>query len=466
MRQIDKDIATRSWMDNFSLLWPVVLLLLVVLPISDSWADEKKSADDEARQLRELVHQLQHRIENLERQQEKSPSITPNSETPVIARPPQSVSKKPKKTLPHDKVLLDLPEEGKVTFSFGGQIDIQATSSWPSNPPGDDIDVFASTIPTSSGGENGQFFASAKDSRLWFKTSAMTKLGIFKTLVEMDFKGSAGTERINNSHNPRMRHAYAELGSVAIGQTESTFANLVAWPDTTPEAIAHVSNRQAMIRWTQKLDEDFSLQIALENPETTLTDATGARIIPADDRVPDLAVKTLWYSERSSLALSGLLREIRSDGAVVGGVEDSEVGGGLYFSGKLKTNGNDNVRFGIAAGNAIGRYASSNSFNDGSIDANGQIELHMMYLGYLSYQYWFNDHWRIAATGTHIEVDNDPSRVPASSLKDAQSYHLRLSWLPLLRTIFSVEYIHARSELESGVDGELNRLHFNALYKF
>ena len=56
--------------------------------------------------------------------------------------------------------------------------------------------------------------------------------------------------------------------------------------------------------------------------------------------------------------------------------------------------------------------------------------------------------------------------MPASTVEQAQSFHLRVSWLPLLRTNFSLEYVHARGELESGVEGELNHLHFSALYRF
>ena len=445
------------------LLVTAALLILVILPASGPFAGEKKSAGEEARQMRELVYQLRHRIEVLERQQSKQQ--TPIPETSVSTPPSQIAPKNRNALLPIDQALLE-PASDKIEFSFGGQIVVEAVSNWPSNTAVSEFDLSPAGVPTGSGGENGQFIISARETRLWFKTSEMTELGLIKTLLEMDFKGSSGAERVNNSYNPRMRHGYAQLGSFTIGQTESTFANLLAWSDTIPDAIAYISNRQAMIRWTQKLDEDFSLQIAFENPETTLTDATGARITPADDRVPDLTVKTLWYSDRGSLAFSGLLREIRSDGAVVGGVEDSDVGGGLYFSGRLNTVGGDMVRFGLAGGNAIGRYASLNSFNDGSIDSKGQIKLHMLYLGYLSYQYWLNDQWRLAATATHIQADNDLSRVPGSTVEHAQSFHLRLSWLPLLRTNFSLEYAHVRSELENGLEGEQNRLHFSALYRF
>jgi hypothetical protein len=455
--------TTTSWMLSHSLLqfFRLAVFLFLTLFTTGAWAE--MSSGEEARQLRELMYQLKHRVEVLERQQLKQPIIIP--ETSVSTPSPQIAPKNQKTSLPIDRAFLEQPRN-KIDFSFGGQIVVEAVSNWPGNSSTSEFDLRPASVPIGSGGENGQFAFSARETRFWFKTASMTKLGLFKTLLEMDFKGSAGEERVNNSHNPRMRHGYAQLGGFTIGQTESTFANLLAWPDTIPDAIAYISNRQAMIRWTQKLDEDFSMQIALENPETTLTNASGTRITPSDDRFPDLAAKGLWYSERGSLALSGLLREIRSDGAVVGGVEDSKVGGALYFSGRLNTRGSDNVRFGLAGGNTLGRYASLNSFNDGSIDANGQIELHMLYLGYLSYQYWLNEHWRLTTTATHIQADNDLSRVLDSTVKYAQSFHLRLSWLPLLRTNFSLEYAHVRSELESGLEGEQNRLHFSALYRF
>lgn len=457
-------ISKPSWKRIHSRsFWPFAVFSLLILPVTGSWAGEKTSAGEDVRQVRELMYQLQHRIEVLERKQlgKQTPIPELPASTPVLETKPKNL-----KTPLNIKPPLQESPRDKINFSFGGQIVVEAVSNWPSNPAVSEFDLLPAGVPTGSGGENGQFLFSARETRLWFKTSTMTELGLFETLLEMDFKGSSGTERVNNSNNPRMRHGYAQFGNFTIGQTESTFANLLAWPDTIPDAIAYVSNRQAMIRWTQKLDEYFSLQIALENPETTLTNATGARVIPADDRVPDLAVKGLWYNKRGSLALSGLLREIRSDGAVVGGVEDSKVGGALYFSGKLKTSGTNNVRFGLAAGNTIGRYASNNSFDDGSIDANGQIKLHMLYLGYLSYQHWLNDHWRLAATATHIQADNDLARVPTTTVEHAQSYHLRLSWLPLLRTNFSIEYTNVRSKLESGLEGEQNRLHFSALYRF
>lgn len=455
MRRITKTSVTYPLLQFFRL---AIISLLLILRATGSWA--QTSSGEEARELRELMYQLKHRVEVLEQQQLKKPV----SEKTV---PPQQAPPKNKKKSPLAiKQVLQEPPTNKIDFSFGGQIVVEAVSNWPGSSSTSEFDLRPTGVPTGSGGENGQFSFSARESRLWFKTVSKTRLGQFNTLLEMDFKGSAGEERVNNSHNPRMRHGYARLGSFTIGQTESTFANLLAWPDTIPDAIAYISNRQAMIRWTQKLDEDTSFQIALENPETTLTNASGTRVIPSDDRFPDLAVKGLWYGERGSLSLSGLLREIRSDGAVVGGVEDSEVGGALYFSGRLSTVGSDNVRFGLAAGNALGRYASLNSFNDGSIDANGQIKLHMLYLGYISYQYWLNDHWRLSTTATHIQSDNDLNRVPDSTVKDAQSFHLRLSWLPLVRTNFSVEYAHVRSELESGLEGEQNRLHFSVLYRF
>jgi hypothetical protein len=113
-----------------------------------------------------------------------------------------------------------------------------------------------------------------------------------------------------------------------------------------------------------------------------------------------------------------------------------------------------------------GCSASLNSFNDGSIDANGKIELHLLYLGHFSYQDWLIDHWLLATTVNHIQTDNDLSRVPGSTVQYAPSFHLRLSWLPLSRANFSLEYAHVRKELDSELEGEQKRLHLSVLYRF
>lgn len=221
-------ITTASWMVIHSLLQSFSLAtvaLLLILPATGSWAGEEMSSGEEARQLRELMYQLKHRVEVLERQQSKQQ--VPIPETSVSAPSPQIAPKKRKTPLPIDQALLEPPSD-KINFSFGGQITVETVSNWPGNQAASEFDLRPASVPTGSGGENGQFAFSARETRLWFKTSAMTKLGLFKTLLEMDFKGSAGEERVNNSHNPRMRNGYAQLGSFTIGQTESTFANLLA----------------------------------------------------------------------------------------------------------------------------------------------------------------------------------------------------------------------------------------------
>ena len=78
----------------------------------------------------------------------------------------------------------------------------------------------------------------------------------------------------------------------------------------------------------------------------------------------------------------------------------------------------------------------------------------------------------------HIEVDIRGTSIPlniarpkglTSSLRASASYDTRNNRLfPSSGTYtnFSVEYAHVRSELENGLDGEQNRLHFSVLYRF
>ncbi|OAD19717.1 hypothetical protein THIOM_004635 [Candidatus Thiomargarita nelsonii] len=237
--------------------------------------------------------------------------------------------------------------------------------------------------------------------------------------------------------------------------------NVSAFPETnTLLAPNMIMVRQPLIRWTKPFKRG-NFQIALEQPESTLTDTTGARITPDDDRLPDIASKLSLYGDWGQASLSGLLREIRSDGA---SVSDEAFGGAIHTGGRIKTFGRDNLRFGLSYGNALGRYVAFNGFNAGSIDSQGRISLHTISNGHLAYQHWWNESLRSSFAYSQTQSDNDLSIVPVN--KKLSTYHLNLLWSPLSAVTLGLEYIHAMRTLENGLEGELDRFHFAASYNF
>jgi len=66
-----------------------------------------------------------------------------------------------------------------------------------------------------------------------------------------------------------------------------------------------------------------------------------------------------------------MVRNIRSD---QDNVSDA-YGGALSLAGRINSIERDDLRFMLNYGNVLGRYVSSNLFNDGTVNANGSIEL-------------------------------------------------------------------------------------------
>ena len=64
------------------------------------------------------------------------------------------------------------------------------------------------------------------------------------------------------------------------------------------------------------------------------------------------------------------MRELSYDS---GSADDAQMGYGLSLSGKWLL-GKDDLRFMMSYGDALGRYLDLNAFNDGYVNADGDIE--------------------------------------------------------------------------------------------
>jgi len=115
-------------------------------------------------------------------------------------------------------------------------------------------------VGNSDSSEGATFNSDVVTSRFNFKTTTDTSVGKLTSFIELDFLSGGGDERVSNSTNSRIRHAffswdYAKDSSLLIGQTWSTFFNVGVLPESVdfigPTSGA-IFNRQAMIRWTGK----------------------------------------------------------------------------------------------------------------------------------------------------------------------------------------------------------------------
>ncbi len=365
-------------------------------------------------------------------------------------------------------------EGGGPTFTWGGYVKFDAiynTTGRDVGPGGSDLgDYFLvpHLIPIDGQAEDdGGLNLNARESRFWLKTELDTDYGPFKTYIEVDlygFNASLGDERLTNSSTVRLRHAYGQLGGFMLGQYWSTFMDLAALPEKidfgTPAG--RVFARQAMIRYTHQLSSG-SLDIALENPETTLTAGDGTNVTRDDDLVPDVIVRYTHKGDGYHVSAAAMGRALISDAS-----GDTELGIGVAgrVSGRVDTIGKDNFKVAVNGGLGLGRYMALNAYTAGAIDVDGSIAPTPVVGAHTSYQHWWSDTTRSSLVLSYSQAFNDTDLVPESVNKSLLTVHANLCWNPIAAVRVGIEGIFAQHTIESGDSGELIRAQGSVRYVF
>lgn len=357
----------------------------------------------------------------------------------------------------------------KHSYKFGGFI--KTTASWNDYSAGDigagsglrDFYI-PGGIPVGGAGEK-DFDFSAKESRIsWKSTHELESGDVLTTNIEFDFLfPPGGNERVSNSYNPRLRHAYFTYNDWLIGQTWSTFQNVGALPETvdflgSPEGI--IFNRQSVVRYT-----NGAFQIALENPETTVTPFGGGdRIVTDDNTMPDLVLRYNHKADWGHLTASALFRQLAYDNGST--IDDTESSVGFSLSGKFKVGANDDIRFNFQTGSGMGRYAGLNTANGAVLDASNNLHAIDSTNGSIAYRHVWGDGWRSNFIFSTMDIDNDASLTGTSVTEKVDSFQVNLLYSPVAKLTLGVGYLDATRELNSGAKGDLSRLMFTAKYAF
>ncbi len=326
------------------------------------------------------------------------------------------------------------------------------------------------TIPldnSAQANQDAEFNAHARNSRVNFTTLTPTEIGDLKTFVEVDFFGTdRGNPNTTNGSDLQLRHAYGQVGRVLAGQTWSNFMDLDAYPESLdyvgPVGLSFV--RQAQVRYTDKIDDNWSYAMALEAPQTSFTPTAGTK---ADlSEVPDFTARAVYKDDFGHLAFRGLARVLDANDTAIGN-DDEAFGWGLGFSGKLKTFGKDTFSFSGVYGDGLGHYLLESAVTgNGSTYVNGDLDTQTVYGGYVDYMHAWTDAWRSNLIFGYSGMDNDVNRTGLAINKEVMSSHINLLWNPVPQYKAGIEYIHAYRELESGVNGELDRFQASFIYSF
>jgi len=413
-----------------------------------------ESYDDMKAQLKELTKRLEA-YEKQEPKQNNFIDYTLKEAAPIIHKP-------------HSEGLNLKTED--TSISVGGRIQLHSVYAWPEGS------FFAGTIPLDkeSLGEDGQLTLSARDSRLWVKTRTPSEYGPIRALIETDFLGTAsGTEVNTNSHGIRLRHAYIQGAGFTVGQTNSAFNSLVTL-DTISYAVNDTLVRQPLIRYSFD-EKDFTYDISLEQPETTLLDSSAEIITPKDDILPDIVGRIRYYPSWGEASAAFLARVIKqdhaslSDGTVLNS-SDEAFAWGTNVSAKIKVLNLDDIRFDAQYGVGMGRYIAYDAYAAGFVDSDGKIKLQASFGAHLGYRHWWSEKLRSTLALSYAGTDNDIKNIQADDLykvnKDAYSLQLNLLWIPIKNALVGVEYAKAVRDVESGDKGYIDMLIFLVRYDF
>jgi len=500
-------LYSENWrLEDLSIMAKIIKMLLATILVSLSVS---VSAEDDLRtlvkqmsaQMAEMgnqVKQANQRIAELEAKLAQSEQGKVYAATAVQAQnaPTAAAANAPATAVAADAAVKAAPAvtvgDAKGTYKvpgtdtslgFGGYVKLDANYS-SVGMGGDklgDQHLAVAQIPVGDNrlGEHSKSTFHAKESRFWLKSFTPSSWGEINTFLELDFLGAADV----STYTPRLRHAYGSIGNFLAGQTWTTFLNPAAIADTLDfagSAGALVYLRQPQVRWTQPFSlagSKMEFQAAAETPKSRLwsdpalkeaVDAYGFTN-PNDERYPDLIARLNYNPDWGSLSLAAMGRQIRYTKQATVNQQDAW-GGAVSLAGKVNTWGKDNLRFMLNYGNAMGRYATFNAFEDAVLGAGGQLQLLDIYSGTIAYQHWWNNAWRSTLAYGYVTSDQ-PAVVLAGDktkmmTRQAQSVHANLLWSPLAQTTFGLEYIYAERERVDGLSGDLHRLQFSSRFNF
>lgn len=462
-----------------------LLLLPQLVYAKGSTQDLLKQLSTQVKALTSQLQQSNARISALEKQLQQSQLNSPpqpiattnNHDLQNLIPSPHNTAEttkadKPAVTVGDVKGTFKIPNT-ETSLGLGGYIKTDAIFNSVSagrDKLGDQMAVYSQIPLGNSPGEHSQTTFHAKESRLWLRSFTPSSWGDINTYLEMDFYGDAATY----SYTPRLRHAYGSIGNFLVGQTWTTFINSHTIPDLLNfGGSAGTLNgiRQPQLRWTQPFnlaDTPMEFQLALETPRSVIRDtpAADASVFssPNSERYPDMIARLNFNPDWGNLSLATMARQIRNTDASSGRSQQAW-GGAVNLAGKIDLFEQDNLRFMFSYGNALGRYATFNTFEDAAINPQGSLALVNTMMAMFSYQHFWSKNWRSTLAYGFANAEQ-PNFVGGNMTRQAQSAHANLLWSPVSQTTFGAEYIYLYRDSVDGRNGDLHRVQFSARYSF
>lgn len=415
--------------------------------------EELKATLDQA--LR-TIQDLQSRVRALEAQQGASaPGLAPEAAPPVAAE-------------------AGSPQAGQASVEVYGQVMFDAIYDAKRMHPSWQATLRPSQIPVNCPadpgcGKDGAFVMSVRQSSLGLRASLPTSLGVVKTDLAFDLFGTDGGTGIH------WLRAWAELGRWGIGQADSNFMDIDAFPTVIdywgPPGMVFVRNPQ--LRYTQAAGEGMTWALSLEAPNSIIDTGKLSQVDPAfgagvtaRNRLPDLVGAYRIERPWGHVKAAAIVRRVGFQTSTTpgGNPSNEKTGYGLNVSGVLKMARQDSLSWGLAGGKAIASY-----MNDGGTDLAPDAGLRAEAVRSLGYFVYYAHPWNAALTSSvgYSQHRQDNTGGQAGNALHAGSYaSANLLYALSKNVLLGGEYIWGRRENKDGATAIDTRLQFSTRVSF
>jgi hypothetical protein len=328
------------------------------------------------------------------------------------------------------------------------------------------VDAFIpSSIPIPQGSSTNNVNVGIRDSRL--STDFRVPLsgwGTARMFMQFDFFGS------NGATTPRLRHFYAQIHNILMGQTFTNFMD----PDASPDAMdpqgpnADLSVRPPQARYSFPLGKGMSGAVSVEQPNSDISFSQNGSAAVSVTPAPDGALKFRYEGERGHIQVSSVFRELAVH-LPNGGPQESAFGWGVNASGAMRVYGRDNIVYQVAYGNGISRYVRD--VQGLGLDAAPRTESYLtlkalpLFAPYFSYQHHWTRSVRSAATFGFVQLQNTAFQ-PGNTYHKSTYSSGNMIWNAMGGLDFGAEFLYGWVEQKDGAKANAPRIQFSGSYSF
>lgn len=315
-------------------------------------------------------------------------------------------------------------------------------------------------IPTPSGVQNTTI--SIRPTRLNLDFLIPVASSSVRFFIEGDFFGSSST-------TPRLRHAYAQVKNLLLGQSFSNFMDPDAGPDTLDfqGPNSQVSIRNPQLRYTFGLGEKTNLSFSVEKASSDVSFKTPEFDSLPETNAPDGAIKIRHgMGSRGHIQVAVLLRSVGAH--LPDGRSESVFGWGINATGAMKLFAKDVFVYQGAYGEGMERYVNDTSglgTDAYPTGASPHLKAIPLTAVYGAYQHYWIKNLRSSVVYGFAQTQNTDLQ-PGSAFHQSNYSAGNLIWNPFGSLNVGAEFLYGWIVKKDNSTGNAPRIIISAKYNF